>query len=123
MTELSHPPPEPARVLTIHQPYAWAIVAGLKRTEDREWKTSHRGRLWIHAGTETDWKAPAELWPPGGAPLLSQAILGYVTVTGVEGEPGAWHWILTNAHALAVPLTGIRGHPGIWLADLPPDLR
>ena len=36
--------------LTIHQPWAWAIMAGIKRVENRTWRTSHRGPLVIHAG-------------------------------------------------------------------------
>jgi hypothetical protein len=113
--------PEPARVITVWQPYAHAIVAGIKTTEDREWKPSWRGRLHIHAGLEIDVAAPAGLWPPAGL-LARSAILGYVTLADVEGEPGAWRWILTDPVQLAQPLTGVRGHPGIWLADLPPGL-
>jgi ASCH domain len=115
--------PEPARVLTVWQPYAWAIVTGRKTTEDRTWKPSYRGRLWIHAGTETDLQAPAGLWPAGRALLLRSAILGHVTLTGVQGDPGDWHWILTDPLQLAEPLTGVRGFAGIWLYDLPPGLR
>ena len=116
------PRPERARILTVWQPYAWAIVAGLKITEDREWKPSHRRRLWIHAGVEIDEQAPGTLWPPTRRLIIS-AILGYVTLADVEGSPGAWHWVLTDPVELAEPLTGIRGHPGLWLMDLAPDLR
>lgn len=38
------------RALTIHGPWAWAIIAGHKRVENRSWSTSFRGRLAIHAG-------------------------------------------------------------------------
>jgi hypothetical protein len=123
VTQYSHDRPEPARILTVWQPYAYAIVAGIKTAEDREWKPSWRGRLWIHAGAETDWKAPAGLWPPGATPPLTSALLGWVTLTAVEGEPGNWHWVLAEPRQLAEPLTGVRGHPGIWLMDLPPGLR
>jgi len=37
--------------LTMHQPWASLLVAGIKRVEGRGWNTSHRGPLWIHAGT------------------------------------------------------------------------
>ncbi|XP_012543567.2 activating signal cointegrator 1 isoform X2 [Monomorium pharaonis] len=33
--------------LSIHQPYASFLVAGIKRHEGRSWYSSHRGRLWI----------------------------------------------------------------------------
>jgi len=35
--------------ISIHQPYASYIVAGIKIHEGRTWYSSHRGRLWIHA--------------------------------------------------------------------------
>ena len=38
------------KALTVLQPYAWAIVTGLKKIENRTWPTSHRGELLIHAG-------------------------------------------------------------------------
>lgn len=36
--------------LTIKQPWASAIMAGLKRVENRTWRTDYRGPLAIHAG-------------------------------------------------------------------------
>ena len=38
------------RVLSIQQPWAWAIVEGYKRVENRTWTTKHRGAVLIHAG-------------------------------------------------------------------------
>ncbi|CAH1365603.1 unnamed protein product [Tenebrio molitor] len=35
--------------LSMHQPYASLLVAGVKKHEGRTWKTNHRGRLWIAA--------------------------------------------------------------------------
>ena len=35
--------------LSLHQPYASLLVAGIKTHEGRGWPTDHRGRLWIHA--------------------------------------------------------------------------
>jgi hypothetical protein len=46
---------EPAvRVVTIRQPWAWAIVYGGKDVENRRWRTSYRGPLLIHAGQNAD---------------------------------------------------------------------
>lgn len=42
------------RLLTIHQPWAWLIVTGHKRYENRVWSTSYRGPLLIHAGMSTE---------------------------------------------------------------------
>lgn len=33
----------------MRQPYAWLIVAGIKRIENRSWSTRYRGPLLIHA--------------------------------------------------------------------------
>lgn len=35
--------------MSMHQPYASLLVAGIKRHEGRTWYTAHRGRLWIAA--------------------------------------------------------------------------
>jgi hypothetical protein len=38
------------RTLSIRQPWAWLIVNGHKPVENREWSTTYRGPLLIHAG-------------------------------------------------------------------------
>jgi len=40
------------RALTIHQPWASLIAAGLKTIETRAWATKHRGQIVIHAGQQ-----------------------------------------------------------------------
>jgi hypothetical protein len=112
---------EPARVISVRNPWAWRIVAGLQAAEERTWKPSWRGALWIHASNDPDPSAPAGLWPPAGQ-LAYSAIIGQVTLADVEGRPGAWRWVLTNPYQLAKPVTGVHGHPGLWLMDLPPGL-
>jgi hypothetical protein len=37
----------PAMCLSMHQPWASLLIAGIKTVEGREWPTAHRGRLWI----------------------------------------------------------------------------
>ena len=37
------------KVISIHAPWAWAIIYGHKRFENRTWKTLHRGPIGIHA--------------------------------------------------------------------------
>ena len=37
------------KVISIHAPWAWAIIYGHKRFENRTWNTFHRGPLGIHA--------------------------------------------------------------------------
>lgn len=42
------------RALSIKQPWAWLIVAGIKDVENRSWPVSFRGRLYIHASENFD---------------------------------------------------------------------
>lgn len=42
------------RCLSIRQPWAWLIVHGHKPIENRDWSTSWRGELLIHAGKVFD---------------------------------------------------------------------
>jgi hypothetical protein len=41
------------RAISIHAPWAWAIMAGHKAVENRTWRTKYRGRLAIHASQST----------------------------------------------------------------------
>ena len=45
------------KAITIKQPYASLIAAGIKKYEFRTWKTKYRGELLIHAGKGVDKKA------------------------------------------------------------------
>lgn len=38
--------------LSMHQPWASLLVAGIKRVEGRSWYSAHRGRLWIAAAAK-----------------------------------------------------------------------
>lgn len=38
------------KVISIRQPWAWAIIHGGKDVENRNWSTAYRGPLFIHAG-------------------------------------------------------------------------
>lgn len=37
------------KCMSMHQPWASMLVAGIKKHEGRSWYSSHRGRLWIAA--------------------------------------------------------------------------
>ena len=46
---------EPWHCLSVHQPWAWAIITGAKDVENRIWLSNYKGRLHIHAArTERD---------------------------------------------------------------------
>ena len=35
------------KCMSMHQPWASLLIAGIKKHEGRSWYSSHRGRLWI----------------------------------------------------------------------------
>ena len=43
------------KALTVLQPWAWALIHGPKRIENRSWATYYRGPLVIHAGKSKKW--------------------------------------------------------------------
>jgi hypothetical protein len=60
------------RALTVHQPWATALIWGGKDIENRPRRTNYRGRLWIHAGLHhPDWG-------------------NYLEVRGLSGEVFGW---------------------------------
>jgi hypothetical protein len=54
MSSKSIKPPVTEYYLSVRQPYAWAIVSGIKDVENRSWSTKIRGRIFIHAGKNKD---------------------------------------------------------------------
>lgn len=104
------------RTLTVHQPWASLIVAGVKKIENRSWPTNYRGPVNIHAGQTTDpsdWTATLDDIPTG-------AILGTVNIvdcvrdsTDEFAEAGEWNWVLEDARALDVPVPA-KGKLGLW---------
>lgn len=49
------------RVLSIRQPWAWAISTGRKKVENRTWSTQYRGTVFIHASLRQDTEAVEDL--------------------------------------------------------------
>ena len=115
----------PARVLTVQQPWAWAIIHGGKDVENRDWKPARPLVLLIHAGLKTDFAAfgfmqQLGVEPPVTSVLAYGAIIGAVTVTGwTETSPSRWashtrwHWLLSNPGAAQQPIP-YRGQTGLF---------
>ena len=76
-------------VITVKQPWAALIIAGLKPVENRSWSTRHRGRLHIHAAARDDRDAWASLTEAEHAavadlgPVARSAIIGSVDLVDV----------------------------------------
>jgi hypothetical protein len=123
-------------VVTVWQPWAWAIVCGTKRVENRSRPTAYRGRLLIHVG-----HGPRQGWEdyvaetlasfPRGCPRPSPAelreqlgyVIGEVTLVGskANGEspadpwavPGQCGWLLERPRVYTRPFA-LRGQQGLF---------
>lgn len=122
---------EGLRALTICQPWAWAIMAGHKRFENRDWQTDYVGPLVIHAGKSEKWMPDgmAFLRRLGICPLRSElefgAVLGVVEMVDCvrkaecDGDPfafGPYCFKLEKPRRLAVPVP-MKGQLTLWRID------
>ena len=120
------------RAITIHEPYATAIVTGVKRYETRPRRTNIRGLVAIHAGlkrTSLDFsKANIYLKPEYlayGAVVGFAEIADCVPVEEIRGNlsdvelamgdysPGRFAWVLKNPIML-LTIVPAKGKQGWW---------
>jgi hypothetical protein len=101
------------KALTVVQPWAWAIIHGLKRIENRSKLTNYRGPLLIHAGKSRSRLGHYGPGEPDHLHLDFGTIIGVVElvdcipVAQVRDQPfaeGPWCWILENPRPLAQPI-------------------
>jgi hypothetical protein len=109
------------KCLTVRQPWAWCIVHGPKRYENRSWACHHRGPLLIHAGRSRRLITPEVLrkvarlvpHPPDSRRLVFAAIIGVcrlvdcVRVEQTEGDAwaeGPWCFKLADVSPLPEPI-------------------
>lgn len=117
------------KALVIRQPWAWAIMEGHKRIENRTWTTRYRGPLAIIAGRSTASLSRGSLFcqshgivVPSSLPFGS--ILGVVTLVDVVSQndlydpfaEGPYCWVLSDPVKLERPVP-YRGRLGLF--DLP----
>lgn len=115
------------RVLSIQQPWAWAITAGRKEVENRSWQTAYRGRVYIHASGKLNregikWLArtfrlrvPDEL--PQGAVVAVADLVDVVTRKRAK-RFGRWFggpygFVFSNVRILRRPVV-TRGKLGLY---------
>ncbi len=126
------------KVLSLTEPYATLIKNGIKNIETRSWKTTYRGRLYIHASSTKIPKAYRE--NQALMSLVNNKELSYGNiicscdlvdcvemtdefiddirknnneyVTGIYAK-GRYAWILKNIEILDNPIKA-KGHLGIW---------
>ena len=117
--------------LTMHQPWASLLVAGIKKLEGRSWYCGHRGKLWIHAAAKqsstAEVKAIEEQYRtirghdvefPEYYP--SSAIIGCVFVEDVlpsfendEDNGSEYIFVCKDARSLPVPIKA-KGQHKVW---------
>ena len=117
------------KCLTLFPHWAWAVIYGGKRIENRTWNTKHRGRLWIHSASRL--RCPSHedmlLLPsmPDAAALTTRAIIGYVSLVDVvtlreaSGDvfaTGPFCWVLQGA--VAIDPLPCAGQMGLWTVPL-----
>ncbi|BAQ63952.1 ASCH domain-containing protein [Geminocystis sp. NIES-3709] len=114
------------KVITIHQPWAWAIAEGFKTVENRTWQTNYRGLLAIHAGKSKKslkyLDTVKELTGVENPKLRFGEIIAVVNLTNItifthtEWEKwavkGQYHWLLRNP--VKVEPIKINGQMGLW---------
>lgn len=111
--------------LTIRQPYAWLIVAGIKPVENRTWSTTYRGPLLIHAGTKMHDHPLHEIERRYGVRIDTRllqmgGVIGRVDLVDVvTSHPSPWFtgpfaFVLRDPTAL--PFRSARGAQGLFEA-------
>lgn len=129
------------KAFTVYQPYAYAIVAGMKGYETRPRRTNIRGRVAVHAGRldvvhATKKLSGNDFWKllevvGGDIDRLTSAVVGTVEIVDClpveeviatltvqeralgDYSPGRWAWVLKNPIMFDTPIPA-RGKQGWW---------
>jgi hypothetical protein len=108
------------KALTVRQPWASLIAAGIKDVENRSWRTSYRGPLLIHAGLGVDvddllvWREYLPEPLPKGSVVARVELIDCVRdSTSTWALPGRWHWLLANPEPIRAGAP-VRGQLGLW---------
>ncbi len=131
------------KAITLCQPWAGLVAAGVKTIETRTWSTDYRGPLAIHAAkgfgylggisgyrrvcSEEPMRGTIERHPDYltetfGAVLCVVDLVGVYPVTAVlfgieeflsDVTPGRFAWMLKNLKLLDLPIPA-RGKQGLW---------
>ena len=126
------------KVLSLTEPYATLIKNGVKTIETRSWKTSYRGKLYIHASSTKISKEYRENKDLMNLVDINNLNYGYIIcscelvdciemtddfiekvkldneeyISGIYAR-GRYAWILRNIEILDKPIKA-KGHLGIW---------
>lgn len=124
------------KAFTVYQPYAYAIIAGLKQYETRPRRTHIRGRVAVHAAKgnpkfvtlAVDMALPETMKLHYGAVLGTVEIADCVPVEEIvhtlserekalgDYSSGRFAWVLRNPVAFSTPVPA-KGKQGWWNWD------
>ncbi|MDR0430600.1 MAG: ASCH domain-containing protein [Tannerellaceae bacterium] len=129
------------KTLSVRQPFAHIICAGIKDIENRTWRTNFRGRILIHAGATQDRRSLAEIFTQPqlydllkhntenywcghkhyGLKYVHSAIIGSVEIVdcvrnhpSVWAEKDCWNWVLANPGLFLKPIENVKGKLSFW---------
>jgi hypothetical protein len=118
------------RMLSLKQPWAWAVSIGRKKVENRSWSTKYRGPVYIHSSTKTsregvEWlrermrlRVPEQM--THGAIIAAADLVDVVTHPGRFGSWffGPYGFVLENIRPLERPVP-TKGKPGLARVPAP----
>jgi tetratricopeptide (TPR) repeat protein len=118
------------RCLSVRQPYAWAILSGVKKTENRTWTTPYRGTVVLHASSSqqdlTYFRSQpgCAFFATGNLPAA--ALVGFAELVAVtpygrehEADPfafGPYCWTFANARSFVEPIP-LKGKLNLFKVD------
>jgi len=127
------------KAITVKQPWASLIVHGIKNIENRTWKTSFRGRIYIHAAAKSagslyelltdkqlnhvghEWTADYLPNRPDGAIIgevdIIDCVISHSSIwaeKAAEGEKPIYNWVLANAVLYDEPILNVKGKLSFW---------
>ncbi|HZK68112.1 MAG TPA: hypothetical protein VFC36_00790 [Paludibacter sp.] len=130
---------EPAKAISIKQPWSSFIALGYKDIENRTWKTNFRGRVLIHVGADKKLhpnltrdqcdKLYKYFTGIGTQPKQYSAIIGSVEIVdciqnspSIWAEPDCWHWVLKDPVLFEKPILNVKGKLSYFIPQLPQDV-
>ena len=120
------------KAISVRQPWAWAIVAGRKRIENRTWRTGVRVRIAIHSSRRRDdlWRSLLNMLvgaerescerSPRGCIIGTVELVDCVDESDDPAFGGEIGLVLADPQPLAEPIP-CRGRLGFW--SVPPGIE
>lgn len=125
------------KALSVKNPWAMLIAHGIKDIENRTWKTTHRGRIYIHAGKDYPYVTltdEQENQIRGDLrynfikrKFTCSAIIGEVNIIdcvldhpsiwaekSAPGEKPIWNWVLGNSILYEQLIDNVKGALNLW---------